>query len=60
MHLNLFPSQEHHCNSRDLEEYTERRWLVFTFLDTLLFTILWKRENIYHHPTTERLPISLG
>lgn len=59
IHLILFLSHEHHCNSRTLEEYTERS-LVFTFLDTLLFTILWKKENIYHYPTREGLSISLG
>lgn len=60
MHLILFISHEHHCNSRNLEEYTERWLLVFTFLDLLLFTILWKKGNIYHYPVTEGLSSSLG
>lgn len=58
IHLILFISHEQRCNSRNLK-YTE--WsLVFTFLDKLLFTILWKKENIHHYPIREEVSTSLG
>lgn len=58
IHLILLLSHEQHCNSRNLK-YTE--WsLVFTFLDKLLFTILWKKGNIHHYPIREEVSISLG
>lgn len=41
----IYISHEHYCSSRNLEEYTERS-LVFTLLDTLFFTVLWKKEHL--------------
>lgn len=58
IHLLLFLSCEQHCNSRNLK-YTERS-IVFTLLDKLLFTILWKKENIHHYPIREEISLSLG